>query len=295
MKNCRMLCIFSVFTTLFVTSVLHAQSCSENDKLFTLAKKSLDEFDLPKALKLAEKSVERCEYFDNLMLLGEIHYRSTDFDEALGVYESAEKIAPSYDDRARVFAKYGETLQKKGLVHEALTHYGLAYKQHSKPVPEWIAQPYRELEMATSEGTITSDQIRGGIGVMKMGLSLPRDRLSVKPSVNIRALYFEFDSVKLTSGSDEQLTELISALVKSQDDPKFRIRFIGHSDKRGDAQYNMELSYNRAQYVRELVVNKYPKLKSKIVVEGRGEMDLIDLGESERSHSLNRRLTLEAI
>lgn len=270
-----------------------AQSCSDNDKLYSLALKSYEALDYEKATKLVQKSIERCEYFDNLILLGDIQHSLTNYSVALTAYENAERVAPTDDDRAKVFAKYGSTLSKKGLVHDALSHYRLAGAQHSKPLPVWISSPLKELEIAVADKPLTSEQIKRGIGTMKMGLSLPKDRLSVKPSINIRDIYFEFDSVELTSTSDGQLNALIAALGDSKNKEGFLIKFVGHSDKRGGAEYNKKLSYDRANHVKEIVISKHPELTSKIMVEGRGWNEPFIEGSTEKEHALNRRLTLE--
>jgi outer membrane protein OmpA-like peptidoglycan-associated protein len=66
--------------------------------------------------------------------------------------------------------------------------------------------------------------------------------------------------------------------------------FIGHSDIRGDDQYNLGLSLERAEAISERVVALEPSLKGRIHVEGHGSREPIDTGTDERALRANRRL-----
>ncbi len=66
--------------------------------------------------------------------------------------------------------------------------------------------------------------------------------------------------------------------------------FIGHTDRRGGDQYNLGLSLQRAEAMREIVNTLEPSLKGRIRVEGRGAREPIDLGGDERALRANRRL-----
>ena len=65
------------------------------------------------------------------------------------------------------------------------------------------------------------------------------------------SLYFESESVKLVPESQRLLTEVLAAAKQrnSRD-----IAVIGHSDRAGAADYNMELSRRRATFVRNQLV-----------------------------------------
>ena len=67
---------------------------------------------------------------------------------------------------------------------------------------------------------------------------------------------------------------------------------MGHSDARGPADHNEQLSMKRAQRVRDLLVSRVPGLDGRIQIDGRGEAELRDRRESQDAHRRNRRVEL---
>lgn len=72
-------------------------------------------------------------------------------------------------------------------------------------------------------------------------------------------LYFESESTKLVPDSLRQLPEVVAAARARN---SLDISVVGHSDRAGSAEYNIELSRRRAAYVRTLLV------KAGIAAEG---------------------------
>ena len=71
-----------------------------------------------------------------------------------------------------------------------------------------------------------------------------------------------------------------------------QILFLGHADARGAASYNMSLSEQRAIAVRDQVIALQPGLAGRISAEGRGELQPIDMSDTERAYDNNRRLEI---
>lgn len=77
-----------------------------------------------------------------------------------------------------------------------------------------------------------------------------RDELSRQLHASGRAevagIYFDFDSAQLKSSSDAALKEVIALL---ENEPALQVYIVGHSDKVGVLDYNLDLSKRRAESV----------------------------------------------
>jgi outer membrane protein OmpA-like peptidoglycan-associated protein len=92
------------------------------------------------------------------------------------------------------------------------------------------------------------------------------------PSVDLEVL-FEFNSAKMTEAAVEALTPLGHALSDERlADGQFLI--AGHTDGKGKADYNLELSQRRADAVREFLVVNFKIDGSRLVAKGFGESRL---------------------
>lgn len=81
---------------------------------------------------------------------------------------------------------------------------------------------------------------------------------------------FKFDSVDFTEPGEAAVRDLV-ALLKAEQRAPGRITLIGHTDAKGDADYNRGLSLRRAQAVRAYLARQ--GVKADVVAEGRGEAE----------------------
>ncbi len=104
---------------------------------------------------------------------------------------------------------------------------------------------------------------------------------------------FAFDSAALTEKAKSWMDDRIGNYRRAvQKDRIAEVRVIGHTDSRGDEQYNLVLSERRANAVaRYLVDNGIPaKL---IVVEGKGESVPVVSNDTEEGRVRNRRVEID--
>lgn len=103
-------------------------------------------------------------------------------------------------------------------------------------------------------------------------------------------IYFEYNSSKL----DLTFTPELNALYKSMHlNDKMRIRINSHTDSRGTADYNMQLSINRANAVRDYLTERGID-EDRIEIRGYGETKLRNRCKdnvtcTEAEHRYNRR------
>lgn len=75
--------------------------------------------------------------------------------------------------------------------------------------------------------------------------------------------------------------------------PSTHVTIEGHTSKRGNRSLNQKLSENRAQAIRQLLINKFNIEESRIDAVGYGFDNLLLEGDDEYIHARNRRIVAE--
>jgi outer membrane protein OmpA-like peptidoglycan-associated protein len=114
----------------------------------------------------------------------------------------------------------------------------------------------------------------------------------IPPSKIDLTINFEFNSAKLSSDAQAQLSELGKALAdQSLEELSFSV--IGHTDGVGSDSYNMKLSKQRADSVVKYLNNRYSVSLSRLRSDGKGESHLRLPDQPESAE--NRRVEVVAI
>jgi outer membrane protein OmpA-like peptidoglycan-associated protein len=116
-------------------------------------------------------------------------------------------------------------------------------------------------------------------------------RTNSKPPAVDLSIRFAFDSADLLSEAREQLDELGAAL-SSRRLNKYRFQIVGHTDAVGLDKYNLELSSERAETVKNYLVATYGITASRLAALGQGESQLKNTvdpmsGENRRVEVIN--------
>jgi len=96
---------------------------------------------------------------------------------------------------------------------------------------------------------------------------------------------FEFDSARLTGGAQGHL-DLLGEVLAEQD--SIRISLEGHTDQTGTESYNKDLSIQRAEAVKNYLVENFTIAPNRILTAGYGYERLVDLNDPFGSE--NRRV-----
>lgn len=161
-----------------------------------------------------------------------------------------------------------------------------------------------------SQLTIDSKTIKGNPAnenkeiEMDFELFLPTaDELNLGHSFTLRNIYFDFDQSDLafTAFNSQSQVELDLLAEFMKENPTITIELSGHTDSRGEASYNLELSGKRAliskQYLIEKGINGN-RIKASGYGEYRPEIDdsaikqLKSKEEKEAAHQRNRRTVI---
>lgn len=126
-------------------------------------------------------------------------------------------------------------------------------------------------------------------------------KVSVGQSIVLRNIFFDLNKYTLR---DESQNELMRLTKLMNENPSLKIEISGHTDSRGSAAYNKELSKNRAKAVVEYLIGKGVN-KDRLVYAGYGEEQPINTdaeisklkrrSEVEDAHQENRRTEFKVL
>jgi peptidoglycan-associated lipoprotein len=99
---------------------------------------------------------------------------------------------------------------------------------------------------------------------------------------------FDFDRSDLGS-EDREILRQVAVCVTSGPLKGHALRLVGHTDPRGEQEYNLALGVHRADAAREVLVQQGVE-KVKVAESSRGELDA--KGHDEESWRLDRRVDI---
>ncbi|MEX2601563.1 MAG: OmpA family protein [Balneolaceae bacterium] len=152
----------------------------------------------------------------------------------------------------------------------------------------------------TAAGAITGAVVGGTVGAI-IGQNMDRKAREMEEAmdgVTIQrveegiavsfdsGILFDFDSSTLQPEGRENL-EKLSSIIQRDNDTILMI--VGHTDSRGDEDYNLRLSERRAESASRYMVSQGLS-SSRIQIRGRGEYEPIDNNDSDAGRQKNRRV-----
>ena len=109
----------------------------------------------------------------------------------------------------------------------------------------------------------------------------------VGEKIILRGIYFDFNSATIKPESYPVLDDAAKVLKAR---PTMRIEIGGHTDSIGSDSYNMELSYSRANSVRDYLIRYHAIDASRLVTRGYGETMPIADNRTKTGRDQNRRI-----
>jgi OOP family OmpA-OmpF porin len=108
----------------------------------------------------------------------------------------------------------------------------------------------------------------------------------IEQTLVVRAVDFEFNSLRLTEPAQETLDEVATALAKQ---PEMQVEIQGYTDSIGADAYNLNLSQKRADAVKAYLVGKGLN-SSALTAKGYGKSDPIASNATRDGRAQNRRV-----
>ncbi|MEI6263405.1 MAG: OmpA family protein [Deltaproteobacteria bacterium] len=222
-------------------------------------------------IRLLEKSVSARPQFANFFELGKAYADADIPPKAEAAFDSAEIHAdPSekirlFRIRARYHQKWQQPDEAAQWFKTALT---LARREKQSDVVAAIEKELLPLEEKNGVGVVSTGRLVDGL---QKGLARTKALavLEVVPDIDIR-VNFEYDSANLTAYGQRQAEELALAL-SAPEFSSLTFRLVGHTDLRGSAEYNQELSKRRAQAVATYILQHSGMASGRIEVIGKGK------------------------
>ncbi len=115
--------------------------------------------------------------------------------------------------------------------------------------------------------------------------------LATKQHYDLYGIHFDFDKAVIQSDSNALLDDITTTLKHF---PKWRLRITGHTDSAGDAAYNEELSMNRANAIKQALVDRGID-GARLETLGTGEQQPVASNDTPEGQALNRRVELERL
>lgn len=109
--------------------------------------------------------------------------------------------------------------------------------------------------------------------------------------IQFASIEFESNSSEILPAMEEDLKKLLDYLL---DNPGLNLAISGHTDSRGNAQINTELSQDRADAIKRYLVDKGGISQGRITAIGYGSSKpIIEKERSEEDRRINRRVEFE--
>lgn len=161
-----------------------------------------------------------------------------------------------------------------------------------------VALNYKKTQPASGgDGGIRESNFRTGYTIhgLQSGSSLAENQVDIyslrkmeQPDFVFEDGYFEFNSSKLNSKLQNELIYLIDFLKQNE---FYSLRISGHTDNKGSLEANLKLSNDRAQAVRDFLIQK--GYSGKIEVEGLGDQKPVADNATEAGRKKNRRVEIK--
>lgn len=203
-----------------------------------------------------------------------------DADQARAEAERARLlVATTTEDAQRARKEKEDALQKEAESARA-AELSAAEATQARRLAESRAS---EAEFARREADLASQQITSLTRQLE-NLQLRQTESGVV--VTLGDVLFASGQAQLVEGGRSSLEEVVDLL---QTEPDKKIRVEGHTDSRGDAEANLQLSEQRAQAVREALISLGVSAE-RVTALGMGEDFPIASNEDEAGRAQNRRV-----
>jgi peptidoglycan-associated lipoprotein len=131
--------------------------------------------------------------------------------------------------------------------------------------------------------------------ILKFEVEIVLDKIYRNKEITLENIYYDFDKWDIRKDAEPTLNKLAATLLQN---PEIRIELASHTDCRGNARYNEELSQKRAQSAVNYLISKgvaADRLRAKGYGENQLSIDCVCARCTEKEHQANRRTTFKVI
>ncbi len=213
------------------------------------------------------------------------------FDEAIFDIEGSEDVDSIYSDTQG---------KAKFTISEGYTLIDVTYPKKEKWTLVMSNHGSKKDIKVKLKDNVQAEKAEPEIVYIKETVPSPPTIKNVKVDVGavivFENIYYDYNSFVLTQGAKRELDDLAKIMV---DNPNLKIQLSAHTDSRGRAEYNQDLSQQRANSARDYLVSKGISYLN-VQAIGYGETQLRnhctdDAYCSEAEHIYNRRTEVKIL
>jgi OOP family OmpA-OmpF porin len=149
-------------------------------------------------------------------------------------------------------------------------------------LPKVMSKNFKYNMIRFDDGTPMISNFRIATGLPDM-----RNKLLTEGKLVSYGIYFDVNSDKLKPESSGTIKEIAAIL---QENPKVKIKIVGHTDSDGDDKTNLDLSKLRAVSVKDALVKNFNIDAARIETDGKGEGEPVAPNDNGTNKALNRRV-----
>jgi len=148
---------------------------------------------------------------------------------------------------------------------------------------------FNQLKLDMGSSNYTNDQLGFYVSNFRFaeGTGDTRSKLLTSGRLETSGILFATNSAEIKSDNEGTIKEVATVLSEN---PTLKVRIVGHTDAVGNAAANLTLSKQRAESVREMLVNQYQVNAGQIEIEGKGSTLPLVAENSEENRAKNRRV-----
>lgn len=176
-----------------------------------------------------------------------------------------------------------------------------AYSEHGRYLLAKLDRPEGQVHVSVLAGeangeTVAFLRILEAAGMQTDNITVIKAEeiaadLDKSGSINIYGIEFDFDKDIVKPESKAALDEIAKVLA---DKPDLKLKLVGHTDNKGAADYNLDLSQRRAANVAAALVSGYSIDASRLSSEGAGMSRPVAPNDTDEGRAKNRRVELVA-
>ena len=153
-------------------------------------------------------------------------------------------------------------------------------------LPIFLKYKTNPLDADTDKGTVNDGiEVNRGTNPLDSADDVEK-KMEVGEKLILEGINFETNSSSITADSEDILDKSFKYI---QAHPEDNFEISGHTDSRGSRNHNMRLSKDRADSVKDWLVNKGVDT-SRLSTEGYGPDQPIDSNDTEEGRAKNRRI-----
>jgi len=272
------------FTLLATPVSLWANDCEQANRLYNRSLK----VDMAQQSHLLTQAKGLCPNHPYILTqLAKLREKEGKLSYAQWFYREAIKADPNF---APAYAGLGDVLMKREDyqgAEEAFQNFLTKQEESGDPAFQQYVQHYtKRLDEAQNNNVVPSSEIFAALAPTKS---------FGPPKVIEVQIKFATNSAKVTKHMWRQCEEMAKAIEDVFHTPGLqnsRIRIDGHTDSRGRAGYNKNLSRIRANTVKNVLVKNFNLPADRLEIVGWGEAKPIATNRTHLGRKKNRRVTL---